>query len=104
MVSYNVFFTPNAGIREERVIAVAHAFLQKLQTEKQICSYRILRVTNPASFLALPQFQAIVDFDTQDALDASFAIMRRPQMKETGPHGELMELVTNFKVSFTTDV
>jgi hypothetical protein len=104
MISYNVFFTPRPGVEDQRVIASAHEFLEKLQTEKKIRGYRILRVTNPASFPALPQFQAIVDYESQQELDDSFAFMRQPQKIKEGAHGELIELVTNFKVSFTIDV
>jgi hypothetical protein len=104
MISYNVFFTPKAGIEDQRVIALAHEFLAKLQTKKKIMGYRILRVTNPASFPALPQFQAIIDYESQQELDDSSAFMRQPQKIKEGAHGELIELVTNFKVIFTADV
>jgi hypothetical protein len=104
MISYNVFFTPRTGIEDQRVTALAHEFLTKLQTEKKIRGYRILRVTNPASFSDLPQFQAIIDYDSQQELDDSMAFMRQAQKIEEGAHGELIELVTNFKVSFTIDV
>ncbi|MCX6972174.1 MAG: hypothetical protein NTV93_18765 [Verrucomicrobia bacterium] len=40
MISYQVFFTPKPGVEDERV-------------------------TNPASFQALPRFQAIADYDSQ---------------------------------------
>jgi hypothetical protein len=65
--------------------------------------YRILRVTNHSSFPTLPQFQAIIDFQTQQDLDESFAFMRQTGKKEEAPHGKLMALVTDFKISFTTD-
>ncbi|HXB02001.1 MAG TPA: DUF6614 family protein [Opitutaceae bacterium] len=104
MISYNVFFTPRSGIEDQRVIALAHEFLAKLKTEKKIRGYRILRVTNPASFSDLPQFQAIIDYESQQELDDSMAFMRQAQKIKEGAHGELIELVTNFKVSFTVDV
>ncbi|HXC01967.1 MAG TPA: DUF6614 family protein [Opitutaceae bacterium] len=104
MISYNVFFTPKAGVEEPRVTALAHEFLTKLQTKNKIRGYRILRVTNPASFSDLPQFQAIIDYESQQELDDSMAYMRQAQKIKEGAHGELIELVTNFKVSFTIDV
>jgi|SRR5579871_3588205 len=104
MISYNIFFTPKGGIEDQRIIMLAHEFLKRLQTEKKVLGYRILRVTNPASFPALPQFQAIVDYESQQDLDDSFTFMRQPQKIKEGAHGELIELVTNFKVSFTVDV
>jgi hypothetical protein len=104
MISYNVFFTPKAGIEDQRVIAAAHAFLKHLQAEGKLRAYRVLQVTNPASFPALPRFQVIAEYESQQELEESFAFMRRPQKLKEGPHGELMELVGDFKVSFTTDV
>ncbi|HEY8960772.1 MAG TPA: DUF6614 family protein [Luteolibacter sp.] len=104
MISYHVFFTPKPEVEERSVIAAAHRFFQLLQAEKKLRSYRIMHVTNPASFQALPRFQAIVDYGSQQELDESFAFMRQPKKKEEGAHGELMRLVTDFKVSFTTDV
>lgn len=104
MISYHVFFTPKPEIEEQRVIAAAHQFFRQLEAEKKLSSYRILRVTNPASFQALPRFQAIADYESQDELDESFAFMRQPQKKEEGTHGELMRMIEDFKVSFTTDV
>ncbi|MBC8096699.1 MAG: hypothetical protein H7Y43_12895 [Akkermansiaceae bacterium] len=91
-------------MEDQRVIESAHRFFQQLQAEKKLRGYRILRVTNSASFPALPRFQAIADYESQQELDESFAFMRQPQRKEEGAHGELMKMVSDFKVSFTADV
>ena len=104
MISYHVFFSPKSDIADDRVIAAARGFLRQLKEEGKVREYRILRVTNPASFPSLPRFQAIVDYATQADLDASFAFMREPARVTDGAHGELIHLVTDFKVSFTTDV
>jgi hypothetical protein len=37
-------------------------------------------------------------------MDESFAFMRQPDKVHQGTHGELVALVTDFKVSFTADV
>ena len=42
--------------------------------------------------------------ESQQALEESFAFMLEPGRKEAGAHGELMKMVADFKVSFTTDV
>ncbi len=104
MISYHVYFTPKPGVDDETVIAAAHGFFQELKAENKVRGYRLLRVTNPASFQALPRFQAIVDYASQQELDASFDHMRQPGKKEEGAHGELMKMVAEFKVSFTADV
>ena len=104
MISYHVFFSPKPDVQELSVIAAAHRFFQHLEAEKKLRIYRILRVTNPASFQALPRFQAIADYGSQQELDESFAFMRQAGKKEEGAHGELMRMVSDFKVSFTEDV
>jgi hypothetical protein len=90
MISYNIFFTPKPEVADAQVVGLAHEFLNTLKSEKKIHGYRILRVTNPANFEGLPRYQAIVDYESQQALDASFAYMRPGKMKE-GAHGNLME-------------
>lgn len=103
-ISYHVFFTPKPDVAEEVVNATAHRFFRQLESGRKLRGYRILRVTNPASFRALPRFQAIADYESQQELDESFAFMREPGRKEEGPHGELMRMVAEFEVSFTADV
>lgn len=103
MVSYNVFFSPRAGVDEERVVACAHRLLDDLRAQGKLHDYRILRVTNTASFDALPRFQVIADYESQQKLEESLQFMRQPGRVKSGAHGELVELVTDFKVSFTMD-
>lgn len=104
MISYHVFFTPKPGVEDQHVIESAHRFFKNLQAENKLRNYRLMHVTNPASFQTLPRFQAIVDYASQQDLDETFAFMRQPQQKDEGAHGELMKMVAEFKVSFTTDV
>jgi hypothetical protein len=104
MISYHIFFTPKPGVADAQIIGLAREFLKTLKSEKKIFGYRIMHVTNPASFQGLPRFQAIVDFEFQQDLDDSFAFIRQPQKLKEGTHGKLMEQVAEFKVSFTTDV
>jgi len=104
MISYNVFFSPRPGVDEQHLIAAARRLFEELQLAKKLRGYRILCVTNPASFQGLPRFQAIADYASQQELDESLAFMRQPGKVKSGAHGELIELVTDFKVSFTADV
>jgi hypothetical protein len=104
MISYHIFFTPKPDVTDTQIISSAREFLETLKSEERIHGYRILHVTNPASFQGLPRFQAIVDYESQQALDYSFAFMQRPQKIMEGAHGRLVEQVMEFKVSFTKDV
>lgn len=104
MISYHVFFTPKAGIQDQQIVDAAHRFFQQLQAEKKLRSYRIMRVTNPASFQSLLRFQAIADYESQQELDESFAFMHQGRKIAEGAHGELMKMTADFKVSFSADV
>ena len=104
MISYNVFFSPRPGVEEQTLVAATRQLLEELRAAGQLRSYRILRVTNPASFQTLPQFQVIVGYANRQEQEASLAFMREPGRVHGGTHGELIKLVTDFKVSFTEDV
>lgn len=104
MTSYNVFFSPKEGTAEAKVLDAARRFLEELQLGGHIRGYRLLRVTSAGSFTGLPRFQAIVDYASEEELDASFVFMRYPGRMTNGPHGELISLVSDFRVSFTVDV
>ncbi len=104
MISYHIFFTPKPDVADLQVVGLAREFFEALKSENKICGYRILHVTNPASFQGLPRFQAIVDYKSQQELDDSFAFMRQPSKVHEGAQVRLIEQVAEFKVSFTTDV
>ncbi len=104
MHSYHVHFTPKADVGDAELIEKCHAFLRSLKDDGQIESYRLIRITNPASFPALPRFQLIVDYRSQEQLDGSFAFMKSANRIGSPPHGEIMHMVSDFRVSFSEDV
>jgi hypothetical protein len=52
----------------------------------------------------LPRFQLIVDYVSQQQLDDSLAFMRSGNRVGNPPHGQIMKLVSDFRVSFSQDV
>lgn len=103
MISYNVFFSPRPGKTEDEVIGAVRRLLDELKSVGQLRGFRILRVTDAASFPALPRFQVIIDYATQAEREAGLAYMREPGRVHGGAHGEVIELVVDFRVSFTAD-
>ena len=101
MTSYHVFFSAKAEADEPALIAATHALSAELIAAGKIRSHRFLRITNPANFPELPRFQLIVDCADQTGLDAAMAHIRL-HIHE-GPHGEILRLVGDFKVSFSVD-
>ncbi len=98
MLSYHVFFNPKPDVTEEAVIDCTKRLMADLVAAKQIGSQRLLKVTNPANSDA-SRFQAIFDYETQAQLDASLAFIGR--QVHSGAHGDLIKLVTDFKISFS---
>lgn len=104
MHSYHVYFSPKAEVNESELITNCHLFLRDLKESDQIQSYRLIRITNPASFQGLPRFQLIVDYSSQKQLDDSFTFMKTSNRIGTPPHGHIMHMVSDFRVSFSEDV
>ena len=101
MTSYHVFFSARSEAEEPSLIATTRALAAELTAAGKIRSHRFLRVTNPANFTSLPRFQLIVDCADQTDLDAAMAHVR--SRVHEGPHGEILRLVSDFKVCFSTD-
>lgn len=104
MISYNVFFNPNSGTSSEEAAQMIHAFFEALKKHCPVSGYRILHITNRGNFEAMPDFQVIVDFLSQEALDTTFAFMHEPGRLGMHSHGDLMRMAQDFKVSFTKDM
>jgi len=104
MPSYHVYFSPKSDTSDSDLIDKCHSFLRDLKANRQIESYRLIRITNPTSFSALPKFQLIVDYFSPQQLDSSFAFMKDANRISSPPHGIIMELVSDFKVAFSEDV
>jgi hypothetical protein len=102
MISYQVFFSPKNDTEESQLLAASHALIAELKTAEKLRSYRLVRMTDSTSLAELPRFQLIVNYHNQSELDASMSYMR--SRIHEGPHGEILRLVGDFKVSFSTDV
>jgi hypothetical protein len=101
MHSYHVHFTAKAGIPSDEIIGQVHLFMRQQMAENYATAYRLLRLTNKASFQELPDFQLIVDYESESALALAFEGMKMHFTEE--PHSSLMQMVSEFRVSFSID-
>jgi hypothetical protein len=101
MISYHVFFSAKSEADEQRLITATHALAAELTAARKIASHRFLRITQSTGFPELPRFQLIIDCPDQAALDQ--AIAHVGAHVHEGPHGEIIRLVGDFKVGFSTD-
>ena len=101
MASYHVYFSPKEGVSPESLIKQVHEFMATQVERNFATGYRILRMTNKASFESLLDFHLIVDYDSEDDLQKGFEGMKMHYKEK--PHSPLMSMVSDFKVAFSID-
>lgn len=101
MISYHVHFSPKENITDQELLAEVHNFMATQIRDNHALSYRVLRLTNKASFQDLPDFQLITDYASEEDLQTAFRHMKAHYREE--PHAPLMRMVSIFRVSFSSD-
>ncbi|MGJ8644486.1 MAG: DUF6614 family protein [Luteolibacter sp.] len=101
MNSYHVYFSPKEGVSPQDLINQVHEFMASQIHTNFAVGYRILKMTNKASFDTLPDYHLIVDYASEEDLQKGFKGMKSQYKEE--PHSPLMTMVSNFKVTFSTD-
>lgn len=101
MTSYHVYFTAKDGVTDDALLAQVHQFMAAQIRTNHAVSYRVLRMTNKASFADLPDFHLIVDYRMEADLQLAFQNMKDGYRHE--PHSPLMKMVSIFRVAFSKD-
>ena len=101
MNSYHVYFSLKGGVTPEALVSQVHEFMATQIHQNFATNYRILRMTNKASFEALPDYHLIVDYASEEDLQKGFTAMKSHYKDK--PHSPLMSMVSDFKVAFSTD-
>jgi len=101
MASYHVYFSPSEDTAPEVLIRQVHEFMRTQIHGNYATSYRILRMSNKASFERLPDFHLIVDYPSEEDLQKGFHAMKAHYKHE--PHSPLMRMVSEFRVAFSVD-
>lgn len=100
MNTYNIYFTPKEEVDHDHLLELAHRFATFLQGQGLIQSYSLSRVTSPGNFKAMPHYSMAVDFASAQAMEQGFSEIRHSHMHRF-PHSELMQSVSDFKVTFS---
>ncbi|MGJ8638093.1 MAG: hypothetical protein ACSHYA_01755 [Opitutaceae bacterium] len=100
--SYHVFASPKEGVSEGLLEEKIKDFLDAQIKSNHLASYRILKHSENGNFEGMPKYQVICDYDTEEQLKEGFAGMR-PDLFREEPHLSLMNLVTDFRVGFSSD-
>lgn len=101
MTSYHVYFTAKEGVNDEELLTQVHGFMADQILGNHVVSYRVLRMTNKASFVDMPDFHLIVDYRSEADLQNAFRNMKQSYRDE--PHAPLMKMVSTFRVAFSAD-
>ena len=101
MNSYHVYFSPKKGVSPQDLINQVHEFMSTQIQSNFAVGYRILQMTNKASFDSLPDYHLIVDYASEEDLQKGFKGMKSHYKDK--PHSPLMTMVSSFKVAFSTD-
>ncbi len=101
MNSYHVYFSPKEGVPRETLVNQVHEFMATQVAGNFASDYRILRMSNKASFESLPDYHLIVDYESEEDLKKGFEAMKEHYQSE--PHSPLMKMVADFKVAFSCD-
>jgi hypothetical protein len=57
MTSYHVYFTAKDGVTDQELLTQVYQFMDGQIHNNHAVSYRVLQMTNKASFVDLPRFQ-----------------------------------------------
>ena len=101
MPSYHVYFDAAAGIAVDALVTQVHSFMEGQMAKNHAAGWRLLHMTNKASFPDLCDFHLIVDYASEADLQQAFAEMKRMYKEE--PHLTLMRMVSDFRVAFSQD-
>ncbi len=101
MTSYHVYFTAKDGVTDQELLTQVHRFMGDQIRGNHAVSYRVLRMTNKASFVDLPDFHLVVDYRSEADLQLGFRNMKESYRDE--PHSPLMRMVSTFRVAFSKD-
>ena len=96
---YHLWFNLKPDASEEEAIQVARTFLNEQVSTGQISAFRLLRNADEPANVNLPRFLALIDFRDRHHFSTAFSALRRDGI-HSGFHGELMRMVSDFRVEF----
>ena len=97
---YHLWFNLKPDASEAAAFVVARSFLTEQLATGRIAGFRLLRNTSEPASTILPRYLALIEFTDRDHFSTAFSDLRRDGIHH-GSHGELMQMVSDFRVEFT---
>ncbi len=103
MIHYHIWFSLKPELAEEAVLSYAKAFIEELSAQGNLARGVVLKNTGEAPKSRLLTYHALFEFRDDDQMTAAFAGKRKEGI-HAGPHGKLIESVSEFRVEVFREV
>ena len=103
MIHYHVWFSLKPEMSEEEGLRFAKSFIEELRSQGKLARGILLKNTGEAPKSRLLRFHALFEFKDDEQMTAAFADKRKEGI-HAGPHGKLMEAVSEFRVEVFREV
>lgn len=103
MIHYHVWFSLKPEVGEATVLSYARAFIEELSIQGNLFRGIVLKNTSEGLKTRLLPYHALFEFRADDQMTAAFAGKRKEGI-HTGPHGKLIESVSEFRVEVFREV
>jgi hypothetical protein len=100
---YHLWFNLKPEAEEATALAAARSFLSEQLSSGNLTGFRLVRNAADPQTAKLPRYLALIDYQNRDQFDDAFSALRRVGI-HLGNHGELMKMVSDFRVEFTEDL
>ena len=97
---YHLWFNLKPDASEASALGLVRTFLTSQLAAAQIAAFRLLRNTSESTNTLLPRYLALIEFNDREHFSAAFDDLRSGGI-HNGSHGELMQMVADFRVEFT---
>jgi hypothetical protein len=103
VIHYNVWFSIKPGANIAAQLARCRTCLDDFKARGAICNYSLLENRGKPGETALPQLQAIIEFQNYEQFGLPFDEVRRTGI-HAGLHGLMIKTVEQFKVEVFEEI
>lgn len=103
MILYNVWFSFNKGSNEGAELEKTRSFLDDLKHRSKLFSYRLMKNRAPRDKSKLSSYQLIAEFSDDAQFKLPFVEVTQLGI-HSGPHGAMIENVSDFMVEVFEDI
>ena len=103
IIHYHVWFSLKPGVSEKEGLSFARSFIEELSAQRKLLRGTVLKNTSEPPKSQLLRYHALFEFSDDDQMTAAFA-MKRKEGIHGGPHGKLMDSVSEFRIEVFREI